>query len=88
MLCLQVFMSMHRPFLEKLQDLEILNELGEIYYRSTGMIFSVHYPGKSDLFDFYPEDQRSKYCKIIQSTGREVIILGMILIYVMGQAQG
>ncbi len=51
-----------------LKDLRILNQLSEIYYQNTGMVISFHWPGDDGRIDFYPQDQRSDYCRIIQST--------------------
>jgi len=53
----------------KLGNLKILNEIKEIFYQNTGMIISFHYPeNESEVdIDFYPKNEKSEYCKLIQS---------------------
>ena len=55
-------------YLDRLKSHKVLSELSEIYYHNTGMIISFHYPGEDNRYDFYPQDQRSPFCKIIQAT--------------------
>ncbi len=52
----------------RLKKLKILDEIREIYHENTGMIISFHYHGGEYRFDFYPLYERSKFCKLIQST--------------------
>jgi len=59
---------MTQPFLDYLQNLKILNQLSEIYFKSTGMVISFHYPGKNGRIRFYPQEEKSEYCQLIQST--------------------
>jgi YesN/AraC family two-component response regulator len=59
---------MAESFLDYLQNLKILNQLSEIYYKSTGMVISFHYPGKNGKIRFYPQEEKSEYCRLIQST--------------------
>lgn len=59
---------MVEPFLETLKASRVLNQLCEIYYQNTGMVISFHYPGEAKQLDFYPQEERSEYCKLIQST--------------------
>lgn len=59
---------MAQSFLDYLQNLKILNQLSEIYYKSTGMVISFHYPGKNGRIRFYPQEEKSEYCQFIQST--------------------
>ena len=53
--------------LVNLKDLKILDDIREIYHQNTGMVISFHYPGKGELWDFFPKKQKNKFCKIIQS---------------------
>jgi len=55
-------------FLDYLQNPKILNQLSEIYYKSTGMVISFHSPGKNGRIRFYPQEEKSEYCQLIQST--------------------
>lgn len=59
---------MVEPFLEMLKSGRVLSQLCEIYYQNTGMVISFHYPGAGDSLEFYPQEQRSDYCKLVQST--------------------
>jgi AraC-like DNA-binding protein/ligand-binding sensor protein len=59
---------MDQPFLEMLKASRVLNQLCEIYYQNTGMVISFHYPGEGGKLDFYPQEERSDFCKLIQST--------------------
>jgi AraC-like DNA-binding protein/ligand-binding sensor protein len=59
---------MAEPFLELLKDNRTLAQLCEIYYQNTGMVISFHYPGPDgERVDFYPQEERSAYCKLVQS---------------------
>lgn len=59
---------MTEPFLEPLRDNRTLSQLCEIYYQNTGMVISFHYPGPDgERVDFYPQEERSAYCKLVQS---------------------
>ena len=62
--------------LDHLQNLKILTQLSRLYHESTGMVISFHYPGKHGAVGFYPQDQRSEYCRLIQSTreGRKLCL--------------
>lgn len=59
---------MDEPYLEMLKASKVLNQLCEIYYQNTGMVISFHCPGEGRQLDFYPQEERSDYCKLIQST--------------------
>jgi len=59
---------MVEPFLEMLKAGRVLNQLCEIYYQNTGMVISFHYPAEGKQLEFYPMEQRSDYCKLIQSS--------------------
>ncbi len=50
-----------------LKDLTILDEIREIFYKTTGLAVSFHYPG-TDEYDFYPLNEKNSYCRTIQST--------------------
>ena len=54
-------------FLDYLQNHKILNQLSEINYKSTGMVISFHYPGKNGRIRFYPQEEKSEYCQLIQA---------------------
>ena len=54
--------------LKDLKDLHILNQLSEIYFQNTGMVISFQGPGEEDALLFYPQEQRSDYCSLVQST--------------------
>jgi len=41
-------------FLDYLQNPKILNQLSEIYYKSTGMVISFHSPGKNVIAARHP----------------------------------
>ena len=59
---------MPEQFLELLKDNKVLAQLCEIYYQTTGMVISIHHPGTDgERIDFYPQEQRSEYCKLVQS---------------------
>jgi AraC-like DNA-binding protein/ligand-binding sensor protein len=59
---------MVHQFLEILKDNKVLTQLCEIYYQNTGMVISVHHPGAAGRVEFYPQEERSDYCRLIQST--------------------
>jgi AraC-like DNA-binding protein/ligand-binding sensor protein len=59
---------MIKPIFEILENAKVLNQLCEIYYQNTGMVVSIHQPGAAPLPSFYPVEERSEFCKLIQST--------------------
>jgi len=67
---------MARLSIDDLKDLRILEQLCEIYYQNTGMVISIHHPGRNGRVDFYPQEQRSGFCRLVQSTprGRELCL--------------
>ena len=59
---------MAESYLTLLKDNRTLTQLCEIYYQNTGMVISFHYPGADgEKVDFYPQEERSSYCKLVQS---------------------
>jgi AraC-like DNA-binding protein/ligand-binding sensor protein len=65
-----------RLSLGDLRELKILERLCEIYYQNTGMVVSIHHPGKHGRVEFYPQEERSEFCRLVQSTreGRELCL--------------
>jgi YesN/AraC family two-component response regulator len=61
-------MGLNKQELVNLRDLKILDDIREIYHQNTGMVISFHYPGRNDLWDFFPKQQKNEFCKIIQSS--------------------
>lgn len=61
-------MGLNKQELVNLRDLKILDDIREIYHQNTGMVISFHYPGRNDLWDFFPKKQKNEFCKIIQSS--------------------
>ena len=59
---------MEHSVLQHLTSLKILSQLREIYYRNTGMLISFQDPGSGGRGFDYPRDQKSDYCKLIQSS--------------------
>ena len=59
---------MDEPFLEHLKSLKILSELCEVYYQNTGMMIAFRDPGRHGKILDYPPEQKSEYCKLIQSS--------------------
>jgi len=59
---------MEHSLLQHLTSLKILSQLREIYYRNTGMLISFQDPGSGGRVFDYPRDQKSDYCKLIQSS--------------------
>lgn len=63
---------MKRPKIDfspvNLDQLRILDDIKDIYYKNTGMIISFHYTGDGNRFDFYPQNERSDFCRLIHST--------------------
>lgn len=59
---------MIKPIFEILENAKVLNQLCEIYYQNTGMVVSIHQAGATPLPNFYPVEERSEFCKIIQAT--------------------
>ena len=60
--------------LVKLRDLKILDNIREIYHQNTGMVISFHYPGRNDLWDFFPKHQKNEFCKLIQSSDEGMLM--------------
>jgi AraC-like DNA-binding protein/ligand-binding sensor protein len=56
--------------LKPLQELEIINEIKEIFYANTGLAISIHYIANQDYYDFYPKKERNEFCRLIQSTAK------------------
>lgn len=54
-----------------LKDLKILDEIREIFYETTGLALSFHYPDE-DGYDFYPQNEKNYYCEAIESTSEGV----------------
>ncbi|NQT58888.1 MAG: PocR ligand-binding domain-containing protein [Bacteroidetes bacterium] len=54
-----------------LKDLKILDEVREIFYETTGLALSFHYPGE-DGYDFYPQNEKNNYCEAIESTSEGI----------------
>lgn len=50
-----------------LKDLTVLDEVRKVFYETTGLGLSFHYPGEGG-YDFYPQNERNRYCELIQST--------------------
>ena len=50
-----------------LKDLKILDEVREIFYQTTGLVLSFHYP-EEEGYDFYPKNEKNYYCEAIEST--------------------
>ena len=61
-------MGLNKQELVNLRDLKILDDIREIYHQNTGMVISFHYPGRNDLWDFFPKKQKNEFCKIIQAS--------------------
>ncbi len=49
-----------------LKNMSVLKEIREIFYRTTGLVLSFHYPDKDD-YDFYPTSEKNSFCRLIQS---------------------
>ncbi len=66
------FVDLHNRRKEtfRINNLKILNEIKEIYYQNTGMIVSFHLPLDANIvnIDFYPDSERSDFCKLIHSS--------------------
>ena len=52
------FVGENNGIFTSLNQLPILDEIREIFYKNTGMTISFHYPGKGSAFDFYPSFER------------------------------
>lgn len=50
-----------------LKDLTVLDEVRKVFHETTGLAISFYYP-TDGLFDFYPQNEKNPYCKVIQST--------------------
>lgn len=48
-----------------LKDLKILDGIRRVFFTTTGLAISFHYPGGED-YDFYPEVEKNPYCEAIQ----------------------
>jgi AraC-like DNA-binding protein/ligand-binding sensor protein len=59
---------MIKPIFEILENAKVLNQLCEIYYQNTGMVVSIHQPGTDSPSNFYPVEERSEICRIVQAT--------------------
>ncbi len=57
-----------KPIFEVLENTKVLNQLCEIYFRNTGMVVSIHHPDTAERISFYPQEERSAFCKLIQSS--------------------
>ena len=55
------------PIIYPLQDLTVLNEIRRVFFETTGLVLSFHYPGDNQ-YDFYPKNEKNRYCEAIQST--------------------
>jgi AraC-like DNA-binding protein/ligand-binding sensor protein len=60
-------MAMVKPIFDILKNVKVLSQLCEIYYQNTGMVLSVHQPDTAERISFYPQEERSGFCKLIQS---------------------
>ena len=47
---------------------KVINELRHVFFETTGMIISFSPLGQAGKVDFYPEEERSSFCKLLQST--------------------
>ncbi len=59
---------MVKPIFEVLENTKVLNQLCEVYFQNTGMVISIHHPDTAERISFYPQEERSDFCKLIQST--------------------
>ena len=59
---------MIKPIFEILENTKVLGQLWEIYYQNTGMVISIHQPDTAERISFYPQEQKSAFCRLIQST--------------------
>lgn len=50
-----------------LKDLTVLDEVRRVFHETTGLALSFHYPGENN-YDFYPKNEKNRYCQAIQST--------------------
>lgn len=53
---------------KKIIEEKTLDEIREIFHKATGLVISLCDIGETGAIDFYPEGERSEFCKIIQST--------------------
>lgn len=56
--------------LHKVLGEKVIDELRHVFHETTGMIISFFSPGREGRMDFYPEEDRSSFCKLIQSGQR------------------
>lgn len=59
---------MIKPIIEILENTKVLSQLCEIYHQNTDMVISIHQPHTAERISFYPQGERSGFCKLIQST--------------------
>jgi AraC-type DNA-binding domain-containing proteins len=50
-----------------LKDLQILDDIREVFFTTTGLAVSCHYPGFKD-YDFYPIVEKNPYCALVQGS--------------------
>ena len=56
------------PIIVSLHDLDIIDEIKEIFYENTGLVVSFHYPDEEKQYDFYPKKEKNEFCRLVQST--------------------
>lgn len=56
--------------LRKILGEKVIDELRHVFHEATGMIISFFSPGREGNVDFYPEEERSPFCKLVQSSPR------------------
>jgi len=61
-------MAQKRVNLKQILGEKTINELHHIFHKATGMVITFSPLGKEGKVDFYPEEERSSFCKLIQST--------------------
>ena len=49
-----------------LKDLKILDDVRKLFYETTNLGLSFYYTG-SDSYDFYPTNEKTGYCRLVQS---------------------
>ncbi len=52
---------------KKIVEKEILDDIRKLFYEGTGLTISLCDIGETGAVDFYPERERNKFCRIIQS---------------------
>ena len=53
---------------KKIVEKKTLDDIREIFYKATGLTISLCDIGETGAIDFYPEEERNEFCRIIQST--------------------